>query len=59
MANEKRKPEVPARTRVNVIEPSELLDWSRKFGVTPEQLKAAVNTVGPDIADLEKHFQAG
>jgi septal ring factor EnvC (AmiA/AmiB activator) len=35
--------------------PYELQDWSKKYGVTSEQLKASVVKVGPTAADIEKH----
>jgi hypothetical protein len=35
-------------------EPYELADWSRKFGVSPEELKAAVARVGPMAKDVAR-----
>jgi hypothetical protein len=35
----------------------ELRDWSKKFGATPEQLKAAVKKVGVMAADVEKELK--
>ena len=34
------------RTRINVNQDYELRDWAKKFGVTPEQLREAVQAVG-------------
>jgi hypothetical protein len=28
-------------------------EWAKKFGVTPERLKAAVKTSGPMVKDIE------
>jgi len=57
MADDKRKPGGQDRTRINVNEDYELRDWSKKFGVTPEQLKAAVKTAGPLAKDVEEHLK--
>lgn len=45
------------RTRINVHEDYELRDWSKKFGVTPEQLKQAVAAVGTSAAAVEQHLK--
>ena len=59
MADDKSKPGGQDRTRINVNEDHELRDWSKKFGVTPEQLKAAVKTVGTSAAAVEAHLKKG
>lgn len=41
------------RKRINVNQDYELRDWSKKFGVTPEELKKAVAEVG-DRSDKVK-----
>ena len=43
--------------RINVNEDYELRDWSKKFGVTPEQLKEAVKKVGTSAEAVQKHLQ--
>ena len=58
MADDKSKPGVPERIRMDVSEAYELSDWSRKFGVTREQLKAAVKAVGTNAADIERYLEA-
>jgi len=30
--------------------------WSNKFGVSQDELRAAVAKVGPMVSDLERHF---
>ncbi len=45
------------RTRVNVNERWELDYWSKKFGVTPEELRQAVAKVGVMVTDIEKQFK--
>ena len=37
----------------------ELRDWAKKFGVTPQQLKEAVQAVGNRAVDVEKHLKVG
>jgi hypothetical protein len=57
VADDKSKSGGQDRTRINVNEHYELRDWSKKFGCTPDQLKAAVKAVGPIAADVEKHLK--
>jgi Protein of unknown function (DUF3606) len=45
------------RTRINVHEAYELRDWSAKFGVTPDELKAAVAKVGTSAMDVEAQLK--
>jgi hypothetical protein len=60
MADDKTKAGKPDRDRINVNETYELRDWSKKFGVSEDALKAAVQAVGPmakDVAQkLGKHL---
>ena len=44
------------RLRVNVNQDHELRYWSQKWGISQDQLRAAVGKVGPMVADLERHF---
>lgn len=46
------------RQRINVKQPYEVRDWSAKFGVTPERLRAAVAAVGVLAEDVEKHLRS-
>ena len=41
-------------SKVNVHEQYEVEYWTRKFGVTPDQLKAAVSRVGTSAAKVEQ-----
>ncbi|AZA90046.1 Protein of uncharacterised function (DUF3606) [Chryseobacterium nakagawai] len=43
-------------TKVNVNESWELEYWSKKFGVTKEQLKDAVKAVGVSTAAVQKYL---
>ena len=57
MADDKTLSGGQDRTRINVHEDYELRDWSRKFGVTPEQLKAAVQAVGTSGEAIEHYLK--
>jgi hypothetical protein len=46
MADDKTRAGGQDRTRINVHEDYELRDWSKRYGVTPDELKAAVQAVG-------------
>jgi hypothetical protein len=43
-------------SRVNVNEEWELRYWTKKLGVTEEELKAAVEKVGVNVGALSAHF---
>jgi hypothetical protein len=45
------------RTRIDVNQDYELRDWSKKFGVTKEQLKEAVQAVGTEADKVEEHLR--
>ncbi|RZI59602.1 MAG: DUF3606 domain-containing protein [Rubrivivax sp.] len=57
MSDDKSKTGGQDRARINVNEDYELRDWSKKFGVTPEQLKQAVNAVGSSAEAVEAHLK--
>jgi hypothetical protein len=57
MSDDKSKTGNQDRLRINVNEDYELRHWSKRFGVTPEQLKAAVQKVGVMAADVEKELK--
>jgi len=44
-------------SRVNVNEDYELAYWTRRFGVSAEELKRAVHTVGVSVTALENYFK--
>ena len=46
------------RTRINTSEDYELRYWPEKFGVSRDQLKAAVNKVGNSVSAVEKELKA-
>jgi Protein of unknown function (DUF3606) len=47
------------RSRINTSEDYEVRYWSEKFGVSPEQLKAAVRKVGNSVEAVEWELKAG
>ena len=44
------------RSRINIHEEYELRDWSKRLGVTPEELKKAVGQVGTSADAVRKHL---
>jgi hypothetical protein len=57
MSDDKTKSGGQDRTRISLSEDYEVRDWSEKFGVTPDELKAAVKEVGNDAAAVEAHLK--
>lgn len=57
MADDRTKAGKPDRDRINVEENYELRDWSDKFGVTPDEIKAAVKEVGPMAEDVRLYLR--
>jgi len=58
MSDDKSQSQGQDRKRINVNQDYELRDWSRKFGVTPEQLKRAVAKVGDRADDVERELKS-
>ena len=58
MPDDKSKRGAQDRSRINVNEDYEVRDWSKKFGVSAEQLKAAVEAVGTDPQEVEKQLKS-
>lgn len=44
------------RARINMSEPHEVKYWTQKWGVTAEQLRAAVEKSGPSSAAVAKEL---
>ena len=44
------------RERIDVSESHELRYWSEKFGVSHDDLKSAVQKVGPMAKDVQQHL---
>jgi len=45
------------RQRINVHQDYELRDWAKKFDVSPDQLKEAVQAVGDRADAVEMHLK--
>ena len=45
------------RGRINVNEPNEVRDWSKKFRVSEDELKVAIKRVGDQVAAVEKYLK--
>lgn len=58
MSDDRTKSGGQDRSRINVHEPYEVRDWSTKFGVTPDELRAAVAAVGTSATDVEAHLKS-
>jgi predicted nucleotidyltransferase len=43
-------------TRIDVTDPAQVEDWSRRLGVSPDKLKEAVQVVGDQADVLLRHF---
>jgi hypothetical protein len=56
MADDKTKTSPHDASRINVHEAYEVEYWSKKFRVTPEQLKGAVAKVGVSATAVEKEL---
>lgn len=56
MADDKSKTGSPDRDLVNVNEEYELRYWTEKFGVSAEELKAAVKAVGTSVDAVRRHL---
>ena len=57
MADDKTRAHGADRSRIDIHQDYELRDWSRKFGVTPEQLKQAVRAAGDRADAVERHLK--
>jgi hypothetical protein len=59
MSDSKQQTGGQDRDRINVHQDYELRDWSKKYGVTPDELKKAVAKVGDRARDVEAHLKRG
>jgi hypothetical protein len=58
MSDDKSKTGGQDRKRINTSEDYEVRDWAKKFGVTPDELKAAVKAAGNEAAAVEAHLKS-
>ena len=59
MTDDKTKSGGQDRQRISLSEDYEVRDWSQKFGVSEDQLRAAVGKVGDRAEDVERELQGG
>ena len=59
MTDNKKNTGKPDRDRISLSEDYEVQDWSKKFGVSAEELKKAVKQVGSMAKDVEAYLQKG
>lgn len=57
MTDDKTKTGSPDRERISLSEDYEVRDWSEKFGVSEERLRAAVEKVGNMADDVERELR--
>jgi len=57
MSDDKTQTGGQDRRRISLDEDYEVRDWSAKFGVTADELRAAVKAVGNDAAAVEAHLK--
>lgn len=57
MSDDKSKTGRPDRDRISLSEDYEVEEWSKKFKVTPEELRQAVKKVGSIAKDVEKYLK--
>lgn len=58
MSDDKTETGNPDRQRISLYEDYEVRDWSTKFGVSEERLRAAVAKVGNFADDVERELRA-
>lgn len=56
MADDKTKTGKPDRDRINTSEDYEVRDWAKKFRVSEDRLRRAVQKVGPMAKDVAKEL---
>ncbi|MBX3620864.1 MAG: DUF3606 domain-containing protein [Rhizobacter sp.] len=57
MADDLKNRGEPDRSRINLKEVHEVQYWSRKFGVSAQELQTAVKAAGSQAADVERHLK--
>ncbi len=59
MPDNKKSTNQSDRDKISLSEDYEVRDWSKKFGVTAEELKAAVKEVGSNAKAVEAFLKKG
>jgi hypothetical protein len=58
MADDPSKRGQADRSRINVNEKHELKHWSKKFSVSPDRLREAVQKVGTSVDAVERELKS-
>ncbi|MDB5924884.1 MAG: hypothetical protein JWN13_3820 [Betaproteobacteria bacterium] len=56
MSDERRNKGQQDRNRIDVHEDYELRYWTKELGVSPDELKSAVQKVGPSAKAVREHL---
>ena len=56
MSDDKSKTGKADDIRININQDYERRDWAKKLGVTEEQLRKAVQAVGPMVKDVRRYL---
>lgn len=56
MADNLKETGKPDDSRINVDQDHELNYWSKKFGISRDELRTAVQAAGPMVKDVQKHL---
>jgi hypothetical protein len=59
MADDLKNRGEPDRSRINTSEDHEIRYWTQKFGVSADELRAAVQAVGTSADAVAKHLAGG
>jgi hypothetical protein len=59
MADDFKQTGKPDDQRIDVNQDHELTYWSKKFGVTRDQLREAVAKAGPMVKNVQKQLHGG
>lgn len=57
MTDDKTKTGGQDRSRISLSEEYEVRDWAKKFGVSEDELRAAVGRVGNQAEDVERELE--
>ena len=57
MADDLKQRSGQDRSRINVNQDHEVRDWAKKFGVSPDELKKAVQAVGDRADKVQAHLK--
>lgn len=57
MSDDRSKPGGQDRTRISLQEDYEVRDWAKRFGVSEQDLRAAVERVDDQARDVERDLE--